>query len=139
MMTVLRAHGPWVVIYLDDHEPVHVHVFGDGQVKIDLVGTRGSPVLVSADGMKATRSGVRRRLSPTITTACSNGGRTSGIDPVWWVNPTDNRDWDETAAGSAESAANHPKIERRLAEKPVQNTAQKLIPTVAPMPIKTAR
>ncbi len=61
MVTVLRAHGLKVVIYLDDHEPAHVHVFGDGQAKIDLVGTNGSPELVWADGMK--RNEIRRAMA----------------------------------------------------------------------------
>jgi hypothetical protein len=30
-----------------------VHVFGDGQAKINLVGPDGIPALVSAEGMKA--------------------------------------------------------------------------------------
>ncbi|WIY53724.1 DUF4160 domain-containing protein [Devosia sp. YIM 151766] len=25
------------VIYLDDHEPAHVHVYGDGEARIDIV------------------------------------------------------------------------------------------------------
>jgi hypothetical protein len=28
MVTVYRAHGLRVVIFTDDHEPAHVHVFG---------------------------------------------------------------------------------------------------------------
>lgn len=32
--------------------PHHVHVFGDGQTKINLIGTDGPPVLVWAQGMK---------------------------------------------------------------------------------------
>lgn len=58
MVTVLRAFGLRVVIFIDDHEPAHVHVFGDGQAKINLVGPDGSPALVWAEGMK--RSEVRR-------------------------------------------------------------------------------
>lgn len=38
MVTVLRAHGLRVVIFVDDHQPAHVHVFGDGQAKINLLG-----------------------------------------------------------------------------------------------------
>lgn len=37
MVTVLRAHGFAVRIYKDDHPPAHVHVIGDGEVKLDLV------------------------------------------------------------------------------------------------------
>jgi hypothetical protein len=32
---------------LDDHEPAHVHVFGDGQAKINLLGNDGKPELVA--------------------------------------------------------------------------------------------
>lgn len=36
MVTVLRAEGFRIVIFTNDHEPAHVHVFGDGEAKIDL-------------------------------------------------------------------------------------------------------
>jgi Domain of unknown function (DUF4160) len=45
---------------VDDHEPAHVHVFGDGQAKINLIGPDGAPQLVWAAGMK--RSEVRRAV-----------------------------------------------------------------------------
>ena len=60
MVTVLRAHGLRVVIYANDHRPAHVHVFGDGEAKIDLLGPDGTPALVWADGM--TRGEVRRAM-----------------------------------------------------------------------------
>jgi hypothetical protein len=60
MVTVLRAHGLRVVIYANDHRPAHVHVFGDGEAKIDLLGADGTPDLVWADGM--TRGEVRRAM-----------------------------------------------------------------------------
>lgn len=53
MVTIHRAHGLRVIIFTDDHEPAHVHVFGDGQAKINLSGPEGVPALVSAEGMKA--------------------------------------------------------------------------------------
>lgn len=28
------------VIYLDDHEPAHVHVYGDGEARIDILNVR---------------------------------------------------------------------------------------------------
>ncbi len=60
MVTIHRADGFSVVIFTDDHEPAHVHVFGDGHAKINLSGSDGDPELVWADGMK--RSDVRRAL-----------------------------------------------------------------------------
>lgn len=60
MITVHRAHGLRVVIFVDDHEPAHVHVFGDGHAKINLVGADGAPELVWCEGM--SRSEVRRAM-----------------------------------------------------------------------------
>jgi len=51
MVTVLRAYGLRVVIFSNDHLPAHVHVFGDGQAKINLLGTDGAPELIWADAM----------------------------------------------------------------------------------------
>ena len=51
MVTVLRAQGLRVVIFVNDHAPAHVHVFGDGEAKIDLRGPDGAPALVWADDM----------------------------------------------------------------------------------------
>ena len=51
MVTVLRTGGLRVVIYLQDHEPAHVHVIGDGEAKINLIGRRDQPELVWAVGM----------------------------------------------------------------------------------------
>lgn len=53
MVTIYRAHGLRVIIFSDDHEPAHVHVFGDGQAKINLNGPDGTPELIWAEGMKA--------------------------------------------------------------------------------------
>lgn len=60
MVTIHRAHGLRFVIFVDDHHPAHVHVFGDGEAKIDLSGPHG-PILVWAAGMK--RSEIRRALA----------------------------------------------------------------------------
>lgn len=60
MVTVFRAHGLRVIVFVDDHLPAHVHVFGDGQAKINLCGAAGAPELVWAEGM--TRAEVRRAL-----------------------------------------------------------------------------
>jgi NCAIR mutase (PurE)-related protein len=60
MVTIYRAQGLRVVIFTDDHEPAHVHVFGDGHAKINLIGRDGGPELVWAEGMK--RNEVRRAM-----------------------------------------------------------------------------
>ena len=45
MVTIHRAHGLRFMIFVDDHEPPHVHVFGYGELKI---------VIRSADGLPET-------------------------------------------------------------------------------------
>ncbi len=61
MVTIHRAHGLRFIIFTDDHQPAHVHVFGDGQAKINLLGLDGWPELVWANGMK--RSELRRAMA----------------------------------------------------------------------------
>lgn len=61
MVTIHRAHGLRVIIFTDDHAPAHVHVFGDGQAKINLLGPNGDPEIVWADGM--TRAELRRAIT----------------------------------------------------------------------------
>lgn len=68
MVTVLRADSLRVVIYTNDHLPAHVHVFGDGEAKINLLGPDGAPSLVWADGM--TRGEVRRAMR-VVTGQCA--------------------------------------------------------------------
>jgi len=60
MVTELRAHGLRVVIFVNDHPPAHVHVIGDGEAKINLLGAIGTPELVWADGMN--RGDLRRAV-----------------------------------------------------------------------------
>ena len=60
MVTIHRAHGLRFVIFLNDHEPAHVHVFGEGEAKINLTGASGSPELVWADRM--SRNDLRRAM-----------------------------------------------------------------------------
>lgn len=50
-----------VVIYLDDHPPAHVHVFGDGEAKIELLGLDEEPRVVWTKGMN--RAEARRALA----------------------------------------------------------------------------
>lgn len=65
MVTVLRARGLRIVIFKDDHAPAHVHVFGDGEAKINLVGSDDAVELVWAVGM--SRSEGRRALAMVTT------------------------------------------------------------------------
>jgi hypothetical protein len=60
MVTVFRAQGLRVIIFVDDYQPAHVHVFGDGHAKINLLGADGAPELVWVEGM--TRVEVRRAM-----------------------------------------------------------------------------
>ena len=60
MVTVVRRDGFRVVIFTDDHEPAHVHVYGDGHATINLAGADGLAELVVVEGM--TRSEARRAL-----------------------------------------------------------------------------
>jgi hypothetical protein len=60
MVTVLRQDGLRVMIFANDHLPAHVHVFGDGEAKIDL----SEPAVVWADGM--TRAELRRAFKVVL-------------------------------------------------------------------------
>lgn len=60
MVTVLRQGGFRIAIYLEDHEPAHVHVYGDGEVKISLLSQSGSPQVV--DQTKMRLGDVRKAL-----------------------------------------------------------------------------
>ena len=64
MVTIHRAHGLRVVIFTDGHEPAHVHVFGDGHAKINLIGPAGGPELVWAEDMKRNEA---RRAMDVVT------------------------------------------------------------------------
>ncbi len=63
MVTVLREAGFRFVIYTDDHEPAHVHVIGDGELKVALRDGDALPQLVRAIGMKA---GDRRKAMDIV-------------------------------------------------------------------------
>jgi hypothetical protein len=60
MVTVYRAHGLRFIIFVDDHLPAHVHVFGNGHIKVNLVGPDGAPDIVTIEGMK--RGDVRHAI-----------------------------------------------------------------------------
>lgn len=39
-------------MYVDDHEPPHVHVLGDGELKVLIDGRGGRPEVLENHGMK---------------------------------------------------------------------------------------
>lgn len=53
MVTVYREAGFRIAIYLEDHEPAHVHVYGDGEMKINLMSPNGRPQVVDFTKMRA--------------------------------------------------------------------------------------
>ncbi len=57
---MLRGDGFRVVIYPNDHQPAHVHVYGSGEAKIDLMAEGGAASLVWAEHM--TRGELRRAM-----------------------------------------------------------------------------
>ena len=58
MVVIHRAHGLRFVIYTMDHEPAHVHVIGNGELKVSIATGDGAPEIVWSKGMNA---GDRRR------------------------------------------------------------------------------
>lgn len=60
MVTVHRAHGLRFVIFANDHVPAHIHVFGDGEARIDIAGAAGEPALVWSDGL--SRAELRKAM-----------------------------------------------------------------------------
>jgi hypothetical protein len=59
MVTIFRAAGLRIVIFVDDHEPAHVHVYGDGEAKIDIATEAAR--LVWTVGMK--KNELRRAMN----------------------------------------------------------------------------
>lgn len=74
VVTILREGGFRVVIYLDDHEPAHVHVIGAGEAKINLAGSGDAPELVWSVGMS------RADLRKPVLSACLTGSRRGDAD-----------------------------------------------------------
>lgn len=60
MVVVHRAFGYRFIIYLDDHEPAHVHVRRDGEAKVQLEGPDGLPFI--SEVASVTRRDQRRIL-----------------------------------------------------------------------------
>lgn len=63
MPTIHRQHGPRFAIFSDDHEPAHVHVFGDGEMKVLIGSADELPRQVYAIGIKVRD---RRRAMAVI-------------------------------------------------------------------------
>ena len=53
MVVIHRAYGFRFVIYTADHDPAHVHMTGDGQAEINLLGPYGRPQAIYSIGIKA--------------------------------------------------------------------------------------
>ncbi|HYX04194.1 MAG TPA: DUF4160 domain-containing protein [Reyranella sp.] len=65
MPTVHRIGDLRFVVFLDDHEPPHVHVFaGGGEAKLLLDPSGGRPSLVWARGFD--RAALRRAMRETL-------------------------------------------------------------------------
>ncbi len=65
MVVVHRARGFRFVIYTQDHEPAHLHITGQGQAKINLIGAEGGPELIYSIGIG--RADLRRLMGEAIT------------------------------------------------------------------------
>ena len=63
MPTIHREHGLRFAIYTDDHEPPHVHVLGDCELKAVIQGENGLPSMIYHTGMKAKN---RRRAMDVV-------------------------------------------------------------------------
>ena len=63
MVTIHREYGLRFAILTDDHEPAHIHVYGDGEAKILIVGAEGPPELVYSIGLKTND---RRRAMDVV-------------------------------------------------------------------------
>ena len=63
MVTIHRESGLRFAILTNDHEPAHVHVYGDGEAKILIRRADGMPELIYAIGLKASE---RRRAMDVV-------------------------------------------------------------------------
>lgn len=52
MVTIHRQFGFRFRILTDDHEPAHVHVVGDGEMKVVIRGADGRPEMIYNIGFK---------------------------------------------------------------------------------------
>ena len=63
MVVVLREAGLRIVIFRDDHDPAHVHVFGDGETKIEL---GADPDAISVKYSIDAKRNEKRRAERTV-------------------------------------------------------------------------
>ncbi len=80
MPTILRFAGLRVVIYTNDHRPVHVHVIGDGCEAVFEMNCGGGPIILRENyGFALVRL---RRIKATLqehrTMICSAWKRIHG-------------------------------------------------------------
>jgi hypothetical protein len=65
MPTVYRAHGLRFVVYLNDHEPAHVHaIAANGEARIELGTEDRGPQLVTVEGL--SRAQARLALAEVV-------------------------------------------------------------------------
>jgi Domain of unknown function (DUF4160) len=62
MVTVLFKDGLRIAIYRDDHEPPHVHVYGDGETKVNLGNSPDDAEVIKFAPTKRTESRRAARL-----------------------------------------------------------------------------
>jgi hypothetical protein len=68
MVTVHRAHGFQFAIFVNDHSPPHVHVFGKGgEAKISWKDRKGSSSIGSLVSAEAICAGCCKRSSASET------------------------------------------------------------------------
>lgn len=80
LVTVYRALGLRSIIFVDDHAPAHVHVFGDGHANTNLLGADGAPEIVNIEGMK--RGDVRHAMQiASYSTIGDHVGERSMVEP----------------------------------------------------------
>jgi Domain of unknown function (DUF4160) len=61
LAVIYRRYGLRFIIYVDDHEPAHVHERGDGEAKISLGNSDGGPELAFSKGLST--GDVRRAMN----------------------------------------------------------------------------
>lgn len=54
MVRIHTAFGLRFAILTNDHVPAHVHIFGDGEAKIEIAGPDGLPRMVWSVGLSRT-------------------------------------------------------------------------------------